>query len=86
MSNVISLSPFLTVEEVAAYLRVANSTIYNWVYSKRIPYRKHGGCLVFHKAEIDAWSESRRNESLPSLSKFEQARARLFDKSNRRSS
>lgn len=86
MSNVVALSPFLTVKEVAAYLRVNHSTIYKWVYARQIPFRRHGTSLVFHKGEIDAWSESSSTQSLPSQSKFAQARARLFENSNRRSS
>ena len=49
---------YLTPLEAAAHLRVTKATIYTWVHHRRIPFRKHGGRLVFTTADLDAWSAS----------------------------
>ena len=45
--------PFLTVQELAEYLRVKKSWIYQKVHAKEIPYHKFGNHLRFKKSEID---------------------------------
>jgi excisionase family DNA binding protein len=37
----------INIDELAARLAVAKSTLYNWVYLRRIPYIKAGRCLRF---------------------------------------
>lgn len=46
--------PFLTVDELARYLKVKKNWIYQKVHSKKIPYHKVGNQLRFRKSEIDA--------------------------------
>jgi excisionase family DNA binding protein len=46
---------FLTVPEVADRLRVAESTLRNWAYRRRIPSQKVNGRLVFSPAALRAW-------------------------------
>jgi excisionase family DNA binding protein len=50
---------FLTVTEAAVFLRVRPATIYDWVHRRLIPYRKHGGRLVFFRADLLGWSDNR---------------------------
>ncbi len=53
-----SPSPFITVEEVAALLRVPRSTVYIWtsrVGSDAIPRYRAGRRLVFDPAEVLGW-------------------------------
>ncbi|EDP74696.1 helix-turn-helix domain-containing protein [Hydrogenivirga sp. 128-5-R1-1] len=48
---------FMTVEELALALRVPKSTIYKWVYERRIPYVKIGKRLLFEYTKIMEWIE-----------------------------
>ena len=45
----------MTLEEVAAYLRLKPQTIYTWAQEKRIPAAKLGKEWRFKKSLIDEW-------------------------------
>lgn len=45
----------LTLEEVAAYLRLTPQTIYKWAQEKRIPAAKLGKEWRFRKSILDRW-------------------------------
>ncbi len=45
----------LTVEDVAAYLRLQPQTIYKWAQEKRIPSVKLGKEWRFRKTILDRW-------------------------------
>ena len=45
----------LTIEEVAAYLRLKPQTIYKWAQERRIPAAKLGKEWRFRKSVIDRW-------------------------------
>ena len=45
----------MTVEEVAAYLRMQPQTIYKWAQEKRIPAAKLGREWRFRKSILDRW-------------------------------
>jgi excisionase family DNA binding protein len=45
----------LTIEEVAAYLRLKPQTIYKWAQEKRIPAAKIGKEWRFRRSVIDRW-------------------------------
>jgi excisionase family DNA binding protein len=45
----------LTIEEVAAYLRLTPQTIYKWAQEKRIPAAKLGKEWRFRRSIIDQW-------------------------------
>lgn len=50
-------SPFLTIKETAAYLRLTERALENFRQVGGGPvYRKHGGRVVYHKDDLDAWS------------------------------
>ena len=51
---------FIGIKELAEYLDVAVSTIYNWVYMKKIPYVKMGNLVKFDLQEIDKWVDKKR--------------------------
>lgn len=51
----------MTVEEVAAYLRVAERTVYEWAQKGEIPCGKLGASWRFRRADIDAWVNDRLN-------------------------
>ena len=45
----------LTIDEVAAYLRLTPQTIYKWAQDKRIPAVKLGKEWRFRRSVIDRW-------------------------------
>ncbi len=56
-------SEIMTLEEVAAYLKVKPQTIYTWAQEKRIPAAKLGKEWRFRKSILDAWILRQKNES-----------------------
>ena len=51
-------SPFLTVEELAEYLRITVRQIRRMrTEGTGPPFRRHGGQIVYHQKEVDRWSE-----------------------------
>ncbi|MEW6050284.1 MAG: helix-turn-helix domain-containing protein [Candidatus Zixiibacteriota bacterium] len=48
----------MTLEEVAAYLKLKPQTIYTWAQEKRIPAAKLGKEWRFRKSMIDRWFAS----------------------------
>jgi excisionase family DNA binding protein len=47
---------YLTVEQVAEYLKFSEGTIYNKISAGEIPFHKFGAKIIrFKKDEIDAW-------------------------------
>jgi DNA binding domain, excisionase family len=50
----------LTIEELAAYLKISKSTLYKLVREGRIPSQKIGRHWRFRKEAIDRWLEARR--------------------------
>ncbi len=45
----------LTLDEVAAYLKVGKRTVYRLAAAKKIPAFKVGGIWRFSRADIDSW-------------------------------
>jgi excisionase family DNA binding protein len=45
----------MTLEEVAAYLRLKPQTIYSWAQDKKIPAAKLGKEWRFKKSIVDEW-------------------------------
>lgn len=52
---------YMTIKELAEYLRVKQSTVYNWLNSDRIPASKVVGQWRFRRSEIDEWVKSCNN-------------------------
>ncbi|MFQ5848754.1 MAG: helix-turn-helix domain-containing protein [Candidatus Methylomirabilales bacterium] len=48
---------WMTVREVAAYLRLSRDLIYRWVQEGKIPASKVGGQWRFRRERIDQWME-----------------------------
>lgn len=59
----------MTLEEVAAYLKVKPQTIYTWAQEKRIPAAKLGKEWRFKKSIIDAWFNQHFDEKFNHLTK-----------------
>ena len=58
------LELFLSIGEAAGLLRISQATLYGWIHQRRIPYRKHGRRVVFHRQDLEKWSEGQRVEPL----------------------
>lgn len=56
---------FLNSKSAASLLGVKISTIYKWVHTKQIPYRKHGRLLKFEKGTLLEWSDMREIKAYP---------------------
>ena len=48
----------MTIDDLAAYLKVKKRTIYEWLKRGKIPAFKAIGQWRFKKEKIDAWLES----------------------------
>jgi nitrogen PTS system EIIA component len=49
----------MTIEEVAAYLRISERTVYDWANKGEIPCGKLGTSWRFKKSEIQRWVDER---------------------------
>jgi excisionase family DNA binding protein len=61
----------MTVEEVAEYLRVTPSSIYEWAKAGKMPAAKVGRLWRFHREEIDAWVRRGGLQNSPQASETE---------------
>lgn len=51
----------LTIDELASYLKIAKSTLYNLAQEGRVPGQKVGRHWRFHREAVDEWlGKSRR--------------------------
>jgi len=57
----------MTLEEVAAYLKVRPQTIYTWAQERRIPAAKLGKEWRFKKSLIDEWFVAHLDEKFADL-------------------
>ena len=48
----------LTVQEAARYLAVSVSTVYGWVWQRRIPFVKIGRAVRFDPRDLEAFIEA----------------------------
>ena len=55
-----SESGLITVQDAAKFLAVSTSTLYGWVYQRRIPFVKVGRSLRFELAELQKFVQSNR--------------------------
>jgi excisionase family DNA binding protein len=59
---------FLTVKELAEYLRISKSKIWKLSASRQLPgYRPNNGILLFKKTEVDAWLNTFRLRTISEL-------------------
>ena len=50
---------WMTAEQAAEYLQVAEGTIKQWVKLKRIPFGRVGSQARFKRADLDEWARAR---------------------------
>ena len=58
---------FLNIDEAAEFIKMKKSSIYQLVFQRKIPYCKRGKILLFDKAELVRWIESRKMETFEDL-------------------
>ena len=49
------METYLTIEELADYLKLAQQTIRRWVLNREIPYHKIKKVIRFRVSEIEKW-------------------------------
>jgi excisionase family DNA binding protein len=49
---------YLTVGELAVYLKIAEQTVRRWVFNRGIPYHKICGVVRFRVSEIEKWVDN----------------------------
>lgn len=54
------MTRLLNIDELAAQIRLAKSSIYRMVSEKRIPHLKISSRLLFDEAEINEWMKKKR--------------------------
>ena len=60
-------SDIMTLEEVAAYLKLKPRTIYTWAQEKKIPAAKIGKEWRFRKSIIDEWFNQHIDEKFDNV-------------------
>jgi excisionase family DNA binding protein len=55
-----SIGEILTIDELAAYLRIPKSTLYKLAREGKVPSNKIGRHWRFQKRSIDRWLEGQR--------------------------
>ena len=55
------MDTLMTLEEVAAYLRLSKDTVYRMAQSGKIPASKVGTQWRFRQSEVNAWLEQNKN-------------------------
>lgn len=69
----------MTLEEVAAYLRLKPQTIYAWAQDKKIPAAKLGKEWRFKKSIIDEWFLQHIDEKFSDVIKQWRAKEEMSD-------
>ena len=55
----------ITIQEAAKFLAVSISTLYGWVYQRRIPFVKVGRALRFELSELQKFIQANRVQVRP---------------------
>lgn len=63
----------LSVQQVAEYLQVNRSTVYDWAQKGKLPAIKLGQMWRFRRSELDTWLESHKVESQRESSDLKEA-------------
>ena len=52
----------LDINEAAALLQVKAGTLYSWVSKDKVPYRKVGSLVRFHRGELMDWTRKQSQQ------------------------
>jgi excisionase family DNA binding protein len=64
---------FVDVKTLATFLRVKQSTLYQWAELGQIPSYKVNGCLRFDMDDIKAWIKSCKKDNVSDYNSHTQA-------------
>jgi excisionase family DNA binding protein len=53
------LETYLTVDELAAYFKVAEKTVRRWILNRDVPFHKINNSVRFRLSEIEKWVETK---------------------------
>ena len=70
------METYLTIEELADYLKIAEQTIRRWVLNREIPYHKIKKVIRFRVSEIEKWID----KGVYGTPEEEQQKADLFQR------
>lgn len=69
----------LTVQEAARYLAVSVSTLYGWVWQRRISFVKIGRALRFDRRDLEAFVEANKQHPRQDSSRSENCRPHCYN-------
>ena len=64
----------MTIRETAQFLSVSTSTLYGWVWQRRIPFIKVGRALRFERRDLETFIQSNRVEARPEMKRGQPSR------------
>ena len=70
----------VTVQEAARYLAVSVSTLYGWVWQRRVPFVKIGRALRFDSGDLEAFVEANKHGSPQGFSHSGRRANRCYNK------
>lgn len=73
-------STLINIQEAAALLNLAVTTLYEKTSGKSIPHYKHGKKIMFKKSELLAWVESRKVKTIHEIREEAKNLIRLKEK------
>ena len=53
---------YMSVEDAKGFLKLAKSTLYDYVHEKKIPHIKVGDRVMFDEIDLVTWMESKKKE------------------------
>ena len=74
------METYLTIEELADYLKLAVQTIRRWVLNREIPFHKIKKVIRFRLSEIEQWIEE--GAMVPAVTGLEAKDDDLFDEAD----
>ncbi len=70
----------LTIHEAARYLAVSVSTLYGWVWQRRVPFVKIGRALRFDSRDLEAFVQANKHHPPQKLSYSGRRADRCYNK------
>ena len=71
------MTQLMSIEELAAYLKLEKQTIYNWLHEKKITGIKVGHLWRFDRRAIDKWLKEQTVSAIPHNNKKKSSPKRL---------
>lgn len=69
----------MDIGEAAEFLRLSKGTIYKYTADRAIPHARFGNRIVFSRAELDRWVQSKRVETVEETKRRAQAAIRRIE-------